>query len=615
MNAMISILFLLNTFVYAVIAQEELPNLENLPIKVQYMALRPALWEEKTLIEEVNEKRNLGGLVFVYYTNVSDKPVGMREWYLNMRESGYYRLAGDVAWDRRYTDALQPGETNVLEICGTSAHFQIGKKADFGIEGDNWEIVCGQPGVFEAEKLRVTSIIMDKTLSNITIHIRSFIPEESIIKSVSFEGKKTKKLTLTSNKIEANGHAIARIELEQPFTPGALVLVKIETEINGNPQPIYSHRNAYADYFPNGTWGIEENQINDARSHHLNTLVKGANTSDRFFTDDYKILGVKAMTHSGIYPDVDQLRGLANHPANACWYLTDEPDWLIPPQYMMASNIITKIYASQKPTMITLCRNVKFFEYAFIPDIPCHDHYTVACGSTSKWPFTYGTYLEETGYYTADLKYASEPKPIWVWTQGLTHWDRRPKRPMITPDELGAQLYFNLSRGAKGNLWFTFDDAEGKKYPESKKAIQDYGRVIHLLENDILNSDPYHGKVAAPEKVDVASLITQDKLIVFVTNTNYQINDSAYVWTNAKNVKIHIQLPDWFNAHEGFEIVPDTGIKTAVWKLNNKSLELSLNELKMGRVFVFSFTKDARKKFENRYSEILVVEKKLNNFK
>jgi hypothetical protein len=95
---------------------------------------------------------------------------------------------------------------------------------------------------------------------------------------------------------------------------------------------------------------------------------------------------------------------------------------------------------------------------------------------------------------------------------------------------------------------------------------------------------------------------------VFVTNTNYQISDSAYQWTNAKNVKIRIQVPQWFKANDGFEIVPSTGIAPANFKIQNNSVELTLDELKMGRVFVFSVSKDTHKQFENRFSEILKVE-------
>jgi len=106
---------------------QQTPN--SYPVQVEYTAFRPAKWEESALTEETNEKRNKGGLVFIYYTNTSDQPVSLREWYINERESGHYRLAGDVAWDRRYAQTLEPGQTTVQEICGVSDDFQTAKPA------------------------------------------------------------------------------------------------------------------------------------------------------------------------------------------------------------------------------------------------------------------------------------------------------------------------------------------------------------------------------------------------------------------------------------------------------------------------------------------------------
>ena len=65
-------LFVISLFVLIgeSIGQEPQSRPEEFPIKVQYVSLRPARWEEKALIEEINEKRNLGGLVLVYYKNI-----------------------------------------------------------------------------------------------------------------------------------------------------------------------------------------------------------------------------------------------------------------------------------------------------------------------------------------------------------------------------------------------------------------------------------------------------------------------------------------------------------------------------------------------------------------
>ncbi|MEY2905278.1 MAG: hypothetical protein RJA52_1294, partial [Bacteroidota bacterium] len=465
------------------------------PLEVEYISLRPAKWEETVLIEEINEKRNEGGLVFIYYKNISDRPVNLREWYLNDRESGHFRLAGDVAWDRRYTNTLNPGETTVQEICGVSKDFQIGQPAHFSILNQNWQSTLDHITNFESEKFRITSMVFDSSLTSVIIHIKSFIPNKALIKDIMVENRKVQSLKLTSTNIGENGHAVALLKLNQAFDQGNLCIIKVDVEVNGAREVFYSHRNAYPDYFPNGTWSIESNQVEDAQIHHLNTMVKGGRSTDAYFAKDYESQGFKTMTHTGLFPNVDMIRDLKNHPAVACWYIQDEPDWLHHPQSVFSSHEMTKKFSTEKPTMITLCRNVKFFEYAFIPDIPCQDHYSVTAPTSSKWPFVYGTKLEETGFYTKDLKYASEPKPIWVWTQGVHLWDERPKMPLPTPDELGAQLYFNLGQGAKGNLWFTFQEEAGTLFPQTKKALKEYSRIIRLTENELLASDTYQSEV------------------------------------------------------------------------------------------------------------------------
>ena len=87
------------------------------------------------------------------------------------------------------------------------------------------------------------------------------------------------------------------------------------------------------------------------------------------------------MVHTNVVPRVDVLRDLGGHPAVDCWMIHDEPDWHYTPQMMLAAVQMTRHYNATKPTFITLCRNVKFFEYAFLPDIACQDHYSVTAPS------------------------------------------------------------------------------------------------------------------------------------------------------------------------------------------------------------------------------------------
>ena len=514
-----------------VIVEEQLEVLNELrerfrdhaPIQVNYMAYREAKWEEDFLREDVNERRNEGGLVYVYLTNTTSEPQYLRHWMINGYEDGYYKIAGKVVWDRWSDRNIQPGATEVVEICAVSSEFGPGGKAIFTTIGRNWEPNSLFEDTFFEEEARISSIVFDSLLKKVTFHLINSGNTVLHLENVELPGIEVKEFSFTSNRLDPKGHVIGFAELKHPVSKGDMTIVKINTSSGS----IYSHRRAFPDLFPIGTWGLNENQLTEARQHHIDVFVKGGRADDPFYSDKSKWHGFRTMVHTGLIPNIEVIRDMEDHPALACWMIQDEPDWTTPPHNVFSANESTRQYSSQIPSMITLCRNVRFFEYAAIPDIPCQDHYSVTAPTSSIWPYDYGTRLEETGYYTADLKRASEPKPVWVWSQGVHLWDERPKHPLPSPDELGAQLFFNLGKGAKGILWFTFQEKAGSLYPKTKKALQEYGRLLTCTRQDILVSEPYQTSMNHDEKIDVAPLLSENLMMVFLTNTDYDISDSV----------------------------------------------------------------------------------------
>ena len=88
-----------------------------------------------------------------------------------------------------------------------------------------------------------------------------------------------------------------------------------------------------------------------------------------------------------------------------------------------------------------------------------------------------------------------------------------------TPEELAVQLVQNIGNGAKGILWFTFREGPGQQFPATKKAIQEWGRVMRLLMGDLLESEPMlPSGISAPPTVDCFALVTMSRLIVCLTN-------------------------------------------------------------------------------------------------
>ena len=85
-------------------------------LRIDAVEYRAAKYTEEKLQEKGFEKRNKGGLIHVYMTNVSDKDQGLLEFNLNQRRESYWLLGRYIAWHRTYDEVLSPGESTVLEI-------------------------------------------------------------------------------------------------------------------------------------------------------------------------------------------------------------------------------------------------------------------------------------------------------------------------------------------------------------------------------------------------------------------------------------------------------------------------------------------------------------------
>jgi hypothetical protein len=312
---------------------------------------------------------------------------------------------------------------------------------------------------------------------------------------------------------------------------------------------------------------------------HIETVVKGGRAEDPFFTEVAPKYGFRSMCHTGKFSGIDTIRSLSGNPSVVCWMLSDEPDWSTEPVVMVHSDKFVRDADSTKPTMITLCRNVKFFEYAAIADIPCMDHYCVTAPTSSKWVLPpYGTRLEETAYYTRDLKAASEPKPIWVWSQAIAGWEERPKMPVASPEELAAQLAFNLGRGAKGIIWFNYSQDLARKFVATREAMRGWGRVLRVLREDFLSAEPIPAQTLAPDKVDVAVLVHWDKVIVIATNQDYEIVDDAYPFHAKEDVQVSVKLPSWVKPAVAVRVGPE-GVSTVPCKIQDGTAHVEVGHL------------------------------------
>jgi hypothetical protein len=552
-------------------------------LTIDYLDYRPARYEREKVFEPQDEQPNKGGLIRLYCTNVSDKPVNLSFWRLNGQDESYWKLSPGLAWSRQLGGLLAPNESGVLELDGTSEDFSAGKKFEFvWIERGGFIPVGMTKSTLQEDAVQISFIGVRPGLSEIVVHVRYTGSEPLELVDVECLGKKSLSVEWRENKLAGPGHAIARIRLESPVRQMEVLYVRVSVQKENDRRWVWGHRRAHADQFMIGTWGIGPDSYADLKSHHISMGMAGGKRDDDFFGRDADRYDFHGMI-GGKYHDFESLRSIGDHPRAAVLYLADEPDWTTPPGRILHDDEIARFFNPFKPTLVTLCRNVQFFEFAPIVDIACQDHYSVSAPTSSKWPTMYGTRLEETGVYTRDLKRAAEPKPIWVWSQGLFDWDERPKHPLPTADELAFQLWQNVGNGAKGILWFTFRKNVGDKYPATREEIRRCGRLMRLMGDDLVQADTLSLSAELPDKIEMLPLVSMNRLYLILCNGNYRIHPEAYQWTTADDATLKVSLPAWLSVGSVADLTPD-GVKPVAFKKDGSSLEVELGTIRAWRI-------------------------------
>jgi len=576
-------------------------------LKVEYIGYRQARWETEHVKEYEADFPNQGGFMTVYLRNVGEAPMQLRFWRLNHKDESYWRLNRQIAWDRTWDKQLAPGEMTVAEINGITPDFAPGAEVIFAYTNESWLPAGLAKTTLAEDNIQVSYIRVLPGLRELHIFTRQTTNTPTQYDNIHLEGAKGAATTWALPARETPGPNIARVTLEEPLRTGQMIYTRLNLRQNNTERAIYAHRRAFEDRFPIGTWGGEPELLEELRRMHIDTCVNGGKRTDPFFAEHAPRLGFHCTTHTQLPVNIDTLRELGDEPAVTCWMLQDEPDWSYPAQVMLFADETVRQYNSTKPTFITLCRNTKFFEYAPISDIPCMDHYAVTAPSSSLWPTPYGTRLEETGYYTRDLKAASEPKPIWIWSQGLFNWNERPKRPVPTPEELDFQLLQNIGRGAKGILWFSYRHELGERWPEVREAMRGWGRVMALLREEILSSEPAPLPVSSNHKIDIAPLVGWDSTILCLTNPAYEIHPEAYPFTPHENLQVTVELPPWLDTAKAWRITPE-GLAPLATERRPEGHSVQYGPLKSAGIIYFSTRPDAETTLQQQWDKLRAIE-------
>ena len=214
---------------------------------------------------------------------------------------------------------------------------------------------------------------------------------------------------------------------------------------------------------------------------------------------------------------------LKNHPALLAWYTNDElnPEWI--PQIEEMQRMIAERDPNH-PTFQVLYQVGQLEKYYDAADIIATDPYPVGKEN-----------LTQTGIYTRrTVEAAHGARASWIVPQ-IMDWavytpGREPKPPTL--DEMRNQSYQALINGAKGLLYYAYQDLFQEKYPRGPLNQAAFDRrwpdvVAMTQELKPLLPAILHGKNVtlhkpAASKIEISAIEYQGELLLLLANPYYE---------------------------------------------------------------------------------------------
>lgn len=598
-------------------------------LTVDTVVYRPHVSSEQ--IQEPSPPREtLGGIYLVLVHNRSEQTLHFSRLVVDEVDAEQLVEQGLLHWWDIVPAELPPDGVAGLTINGTHRLIEGDQTRRAWLhtqEGHALRIVL-RPFV---QSLRITYAYIDGATGGVFIQNR----DQSAVYRLDnvLLGSQRASVQYLQRTVGPGETTMAKVILEHPLSIGTVVPIRvIATDRSGKRISTGGLIRVTPLHFPIGTWDDaiwqDANHRADLLKRGFDTAVFGAVGDDppseeerQAFEQVCPQTGLKALVHVGF--DVPKQGFLKRHRDNThllAYLLQDEPDWRQEPAvplYTLQRVHIWRQCAVPQPININLARSRRFGEFALLADIASYDAYRVGAPMPDESPHPWGNRLELAAEYTSDLRTNSMPRPIWVWAQGVHTWHERAwvdnalGRAVPTPEEARVQLWFQLSRGAKGVMWFrTLPEAEVRRYytalaqkalPDMQQAqieelveqvVQQFretleemtrlNRVMQSVRAFLLRSDVgYKGYVRTatePDKLDVLSLLSERATLVFVTNFAYDMHPQGYRFREQKNVTVVARLPNWLKAIDVFEVTPE-GVKPVTWHLERGHVRLTWRTL------------------------------------
>jgi len=387
-----------------------------------------------------------------------------------------------------------------------------------------------------------------------------------------------------------------------------------------------------------GMWGIPkegETPVERARiylhrlhAHNFNMVMSHYGGNVRQFVKSKEgdqlcnDLGIRIMDHSyGCFKDP------------LYYYLPDEPDAhdfsrssINPPDKRLGSLgqwivELSRDLRGKDPDTLQLCnvdntyKPEQWYMYAQLPDVISADpYYPEQLRSVYRFdPTALGAYTKPTYVYATGEIYqsAGAPKPMHLILHTCRFdMEEYPFRAP-TPEEKRIEVYYAIAAGAKGisYWWYTPSPSRyygcGGKSPDMVSLLTETGLLgaeVRTAGPVITRSCPVSLPVTAPRKLWIRThLAGFDTVLIIVVNDDIACDRSGITVKPIEDTYINIELPQWLEAQDTFEITY-AGVQDINWQSRmNQGISIDLGKVELTRLIMITSNKQLKSQLQQDY--------------
>jgi hypothetical protein len=274
----------------------------------------------------------------------------------------------------------------------------------------------------------------------------------------------------------------------------------------------------------------------------------------------------------------------------------------------------------QTPTLLNINNTYKpenWYVYHQLADIPCIDPYYTEQQDLGVRgdPFYFGFHTRPT-YVQAVCTISQSscrPKPLHAilcstrYTNDEGFQGRYP-----TPEEKRMEVYYAIGSGAKGisYWWFPKDKychGLDDRTPEANalwKEIGLLGAEVRTAGPLITISCPVELPIKATRFLWVRGLLCgTDTVALSIVNENVACDRLGTIFKPAENARVSVELPSWIEPKSVFEVTCD-GLSDIKFDRKAGALTLNLGTVKLSRFVVVTSDPGLRTRLQKRYDEM-----------